>query len=441
MISVIIPVHNGIETLDRAVQSVLQQTACAEEQVEILLVDDGSDAGTAERCDALAEKSIAEAAEHLNFPAEERKRNGSCFYRNERVKKTDAVEAAEKICGSQENAEERCHCVRIRAFHMEDRGVSAARNLGIEHAEGEYITFLDDDDAMAPSMLEELLRLQRETGADFCGCGFRSVKADVMQSGKAAEGMQSGKAADIDRSGRIANHTTLAENTTRDVILSEETGGKSRTAPAGQINVTLAETVQKDNKAPALFRGADIITGRILQRDTRVWSKLFTREAIGSKRFLEGLTIGEDMLFVASLVKKNTVYAILDEALYFYTVNPEGAMERPFTRSYMDQIRCWDEAEKVIRAQFPEALDNPGPAAQLGSLRIVSDVLTASKIAKLPEKEWQLYQPEFEQCRESLGRHRTIPGAKDRIPKDYRIKAVLLGRFPALYRKMYRPHG
>lgn len=437
MISVIIPVHNGIETLDHAVQSVLQQTVCAEEQVEILLVDDGSAEETAQHCDKLAEE-ITERCGSSGVEVPGRcgssgvETPGRCSELMEKNAGGGEESADETVKRDGAPAEEKLKSgrVQIRAFHMEDRGVSAARNLGLEEARGDYITFLDDDDAMAPAMLEELLRVQRETGADFCGCGFRSVKA---------EGMQSGRAADTDRSGEIANNTTPAENTTWDDIPSEKTG--RGTLAADQNKSTASQPVRREKQPAALFRGADIITQRILQRDTRVWSKLFTREAIGSMRFLEGLTIGEDMLFVASLVRKNTVYAILDEALYFYTVNPEGAMERPFTRSYMDQIRCWDEAEKVIRAQFPEVLDNPGPAAQLGSLRIVSDVLTASKIAKLPEKEWQQYQPEFEKCRESLGRHRTIPGAKDRIPKDYRIKAVLLGRFPALYRKMYRPHG
>lgn len=47
---------------------------------------------------------------------------------------------------------------RIRTIHKENGGVSSARNLGLEHAGGEYIVFLDSDDYVMPDLLNDYLR-------------------------------------------------------------------------------------------------------------------------------------------------------------------------------------------------------------------------------------------------------------------------------------------
>ena len=54
---------------------------------------------------------------------------------------------------------------RVRVVHIENRGLGAARNEGIRHANGEYLGFCDADDAMPAKALEALLGLARETGA------------------------------------------------------------------------------------------------------------------------------------------------------------------------------------------------------------------------------------------------------------------------------------
>lgn len=46
--------------------------------------------------------------------------------------------------------------ISITLYYTEIAGVSNARNIGIEHAIGEYITFIDDDDYVSPVFLEEL---------------------------------------------------------------------------------------------------------------------------------------------------------------------------------------------------------------------------------------------------------------------------------------------
>ena len=345
-ISIIIPVHNAEKTLDLAVQSVLRQTLRRRDGIslEVILVDDGSSDASGNLCDRYRKEPQPEA--------------GSC------------------------------EPVTFRVIHMEDEGVSEARNRGLELSEGDFITFLDADDAMEPGMLECLYELHERTGASICGCGFRRVTPEEART----EGRAAG----------IPDEEAAAE------------------------------------ELPRILNGAAIVKDAVFLRDTRVWSKLFTKELIGDRRFQKGLTIGEDMLFVVSLIREDTVYALLEkEKLYRYTVNPKGAMERPFTPSYMDQIRCWEEAERVLERNLPELLKDKEARERLGALQIVSDVLTASKIAKLPKEEQAGYEEEFRLCRDKLLQHRKLPGAVSGIPFDYRIKSFLLGRLPGIYRRLY----
>ena len=101
-ISVIVPVYNTEKYLQKCVNSILEQTYS---NLEIILVDDGSDKEARELCDELA---ISDS--------------------------------------------------RIIVVHQENSGLSAARNKGIDISTGQFVTFVDSDDYISPSMYEELLR-------------------------------------------------------------------------------------------------------------------------------------------------------------------------------------------------------------------------------------------------------------------------------------------
>lgn len=100
-ISVIIPMYNAEHFIDQCIQSVICQTY---ENLEILVIDDGSADKSYEIC--------------------------------ERMKALDG---------------------RIRVLQQENGGVSSARNRGIDAATGEYVFFLDSDDAIHPCLLEKIL--------------------------------------------------------------------------------------------------------------------------------------------------------------------------------------------------------------------------------------------------------------------------------------------
>ena len=115
MISVIVPVYRVESYLEKCLDSITGQTYT---DLEILLIDDGSPDRCGEICDRYA------AVDH-----------------------------------------------RIQVFHTENHGLSAARNLGLEHAEGDYIGFVDSDDWIEANMYECLLRAVKENDADIGVCG------------------------------------------------------------------------------------------------------------------------------------------------------------------------------------------------------------------------------------------------------------------------------
>ncbi len=106
MISVIVPVYNTKAYLKRCIDSLLQQTY---QDMEIILVDDGSTDGSGELCDSYADRHES-----------------------------------------------------IRVLHKENGGSSSARNLGLDNARGDYIGFVDSDDYVDPDMYERLYAGIRE---------------------------------------------------------------------------------------------------------------------------------------------------------------------------------------------------------------------------------------------------------------------------------------
>ena len=122
LISVIVPVYNVKEYLNTCVESILNQT---HENLEVILVDDGSTDGSGEICDSYA--------------------------------KTDT---------------------RVQVLHTTNGGQAAARNRGIEVCKGEYLTFIDSDDSMEPELIETLYLAQKKSGANLVSCRWRNVYED-----------------------------------------------------------------------------------------------------------------------------------------------------------------------------------------------------------------------------------------------------------------------
>ena len=103
MLSVIIPIYNMTESLDRCVESVLGQ---GYDEMEIILVDDGSSDGSGEKCDEWERRDA-----------------------------------------------------RIKVVHTLNGGLSSARNTGIDASNGKYITFVDADDYVGADTYRPLMNV------------------------------------------------------------------------------------------------------------------------------------------------------------------------------------------------------------------------------------------------------------------------------------------
>ena len=102
LISIVVPVYNERKFLEKCIHSICNQTYA---NIEIVMVDDGSDKDVYDTCDMFAS--------------------------------TDG---------------------RIKVIHKENEGLSTARVSGVKHANGEWIMFVDDDDVIAPFCIEYLLK-------------------------------------------------------------------------------------------------------------------------------------------------------------------------------------------------------------------------------------------------------------------------------------------
>ena len=118
-VSIIVPVYRVEKYLDRCLKSLVSQTLG---DIEIILVDDGSDDRSPEMCDLWAAKDP-----------------------------------------------------RIRVIHKENAGLGFARNSGLDIACGRFIGFVDSDDYVASDMFERLYTAAVNEGAEMAMCGFRCI--------------------------------------------------------------------------------------------------------------------------------------------------------------------------------------------------------------------------------------------------------------------------
>ena len=125
LLTVIIPVYKTEQTLERCVESVLGQQV--QGGMEVILVDDGSPDNSPALCDTWAERDN-----------------------------------------------------RVRVIHQQNRGLGAARNAGLDMATGEYITFVDSDDYLAPDTYPELLqRLGEQPDVDILEYEIQMVGSNM----------------------------------------------------------------------------------------------------------------------------------------------------------------------------------------------------------------------------------------------------------------------
>lgn len=122
LVSIIVPVYNVEKYLNECIESIVNQSY---ENIEILLINDGSTDFSGKMCDEWAKRDN-----------------------------------------------------RINVFHQKNKGISAARNLGIEKSKGEYLIFIDSDDYVDKNYVEYLYQSLVQNKTDMALCGFNYVNED-----------------------------------------------------------------------------------------------------------------------------------------------------------------------------------------------------------------------------------------------------------------------
>lgn len=232
MISVIIPIYNSEKTLARCLDSILNQSY---KDFELILVNDGS------------------------------------------------IDNSAGICMEYVNR----HPEKTHYYYKTNGGVSSARNMGIEKAQGEYICFVDSDDYVESTYLEVLYRGITEYGTDYSMC-------DISRNAKGNDG-----------------ETIILSN--RDDIIS----------------VIMSSQYGTLNRGPSC--------------------KIFFRKILQDElSFAEDIYLGEDTLFCVEYAKrcKNGVY--IRKGLYHYDTPTSSTAYRTDTRMLRKYLTYIDSRQKML---------------------------------------------------------------------------------------------
>lgn len=221
MISVIIPVYKTEKYIERCLNSVVHQTY---KNLEILLIDDDSPDNCPKICDEWAKRDS-----------------------------------------------------RIKTFHIENKGVANARNIGISNSNGELIAFVDSDDYIESDMLELLYDNMIKENADISMCSY-------------------------------CHNDDMPEKNSNNII-------------ALQSDVFMQNIVSGEYAYGFL------------------WNKLYRRETIGNA-YMPHLSYSEDMVFNYYVMKNADKMVVSDAVKYHYNVNEGSATASEFDYSNLDAVKA-----------------------------------------------------------------------------------------------------
>lgn len=235
MISVIVPVYNVKDYIKKCVRSILGQTYV---DFELLLIDDGSFDGSEILCDELAKEDT-----------------------------------------------------RISVIHQKNAGLSAARNTGLDNAKGQYVTFVDSDDYISSTFLDDTLKAIKKSGKQIACCPFVYKYED--------------------REERLVK---------QDAIFSKE------------------EALNE------LYSKKGLIAQRVYVMS---WGKLYDARLFKELRFPIG-RLHEDTATTYKLIDKSNGVAFVSSAEYFYLQRSDGIMgnlskDVSHVKNYQDTILIYDE--------------------------------------------------------------------------------------------------
>ena len=244
-ISIIVPVYKTEKYLERCVNSIRKQTL---KEIEIILIDDGSPDECPFLCDQLAREDS-----------------------------------------------------RIKVIHKSNEGVSRARNLGIELANGDYIGFVDSDDSISQNMYEKLYNQICETDSDICISGHNVISGEKV----------------------IQNKLPF------------------------EVTVMKFPELYEEYITALIGRGKK---GKVMGSCARC---LYRKEILKDVWFREDIKLLEDTIFNIHAALKSEKICIVNECLYNYFVVAESATNR-YRTDYLEQVELIISELRVIVKRLEE---------------------------------------------------------------------------------------
>ena len=248
MISIIVPVYNVKSYVEESIESILNQTYT---DYELILIDDGSTDGSGAICD---------------------------YY----SKKDD----------------------RIRVIHQCNKGLSGARNAGIDICRGDFIAFLDSDDALCLEMLKKMYNALIDSDADIVECGFAFFNCDHKMN------------------------PLLVRNMRRTNFVAE-----------GLYNKKEALNLQ--------------IQGKLA---TNAWNKMYKRDIWNNLRFREGRNY-EDLDIILPLLNKAHKIYVLNDVLIMHRIRPNSITCTKSLKNDRDKILAHKHYISFIKNNCSEYID------------------------------------------------------------------------------------
>lgn len=239
LISVIIPIYNKEKYLECCLESVISQTY---KKLEIVLVDDGSTDDSQKICEQYAKEDL-----------------------------------------------------RIKVFHKSNGGVSEARNFGIEHSKGQYITFVDSDDKVTEDYVEFLWKLIENGKYNMSVCSLYIYFGSN-------------------------NHIVAQGNGQREILSSKQ----------------CIERMCYDNEVVAC-----------------VCAKMMHRDLFHNIKFPIG-KLFEDIGTSYRLFEENMEIACGFSPKYYYCIRPNSIVTSSFNMKKLDMLEMTDQMAAYVNEKYPD---------------------------------------------------------------------------------------
>lgn len=185
---------------------------------------------------------------------------------------------------------------RIQVIHQENKGVSGARNTGLQQVTGEYVLFADSDDELFPNAVETLMRDAQGYGADITSAEKRTMR---------------------DKESVCATYED------------------------GKI------TKCKGEDSLLLSLGGD-------RNTNSACAKLFRTTLIRDVRFVEGMNINEDGFFLFQIFLKKPVFIHRNVVIYQYNTRPGSASRDSFSDKYLSMLYFCERKKELIAEHCPQ---------------------------------------------------------------------------------------